>query len=114
VLLGIPLGCYSAIRRNSLFDKVSGVITVGAIAVPSFVVALYALLVFAVWLRWLPAIGAGEQGDLGDQLLHLILPAFAIGLGWVGYLARLVRASMLEVMGENHSAPHAPSACRST
>jgi peptide/nickel transport system permease protein len=102
VLLGIPLGCYSAIRRNSLFDKVSGVITVGAIAVPSFVVALYALLVFAVWLRWLPAIGAGEQGDLGDQLLHLILPAFAIGLGWVGYLARLVRASMLEVLGENH------------
>jgi peptide/nickel transport system permease protein len=102
VLLGIPLGCYSAIRRNSLFDKVSGVITVGAIAVPSFVVALYALLVFAVWLRWLPAIGAGEKGDLGDQLLHLILPAFAIGLGWVGYLARLVRASMLEVLGENH------------
>lgn len=101
VLLGVPLGCYSAIRRNSLFDKLSAVITVGAIAVPSFVVALYALLVFAVWLRWLPAIGAGEAGDLGDQLLHLILPAFAIGLGWVGYLARLVRASMLEVMGEN-------------
>ena len=100
-LLGIPLGCYSAIRRNSFFDKLSGVITVGAIAVPSFVVALYALLIFAVWLRWLPAIGAGEEGDLGDQLLHLILPAFAIGLGWVGYLARLVRASMLEVMGEN-------------
>jgi peptide/nickel transport system permease protein len=102
VLLGIPLGCYSAIHRNSFFDKFSGVITVGAIAVPSFVVALYALLVFAVWLRWLPAIGAGETGDLGDQLLHLILPAFAIGLGWVGYLARLVRASMLEVMGESH------------
>jgi peptide/nickel transport system permease protein len=101
ILLGIPLGCYSAIHRNSAFDKLSGVITVGAIAVPSFVVALYSLLLFAVWLRWLPAIGAGEVGDLGDQLMHLILPAFAIGLGWVGYLARLVRASMLEVMGEN-------------
>ena len=36
-------------------------------------------------LRWLPAIGAGEAGDLGDQLRHLVLPAFAIGLGWVGY-----------------------------
>ncbi len=101
VLIGIPLGCYSAVHRNSVIDKLSGVITVGAIAVPSFVVALYTLLVFAVWLRWLPAIGAGERGDLGDQLLHLILPAFAIGLGWVGYLARLVRASMLEVMGES-------------
>jgi peptide/nickel transport system permease protein len=101
ILLGIPLGCYSAIHRNSAFDQLSGVITVGAIAVPSFVVALYSLLVFAVWLRWLPAIGAGEPGDPGDQLRHLILPAFAIGLGWVGYLARLVRASMLEVMGES-------------
>jgi peptide/nickel transport system permease protein len=101
ILLGIPLGCYSAMHRNSVLDKLSGVITVGAIAVPSFVVALYSLLLFAVWLRWLPAIGAGEPGDLGDQLMHLILPAFAIGLGWVGYLARLVRASMLEVMGEN-------------
>ncbi len=100
VLLGIPLGCYSAVQRNSWFDKLSGVITVGAIAVPSFVVALYTLLLFAVWLRWLPAIGAGEPGDLADQLRHLILPAFAIGLGWVGYIARLVRASMLEVMGE--------------
>jgi peptide/nickel transport system permease protein len=102
IVLGIPLGCYSALHRGSLFDKLSGVITVGAIAVPSFVVALYSLLVFAVWLRWLPAIGAGEPGDPLDQLLHLILPAFAIGLGWVGYLARLVRASMLEVLGENH------------
>jgi peptide/nickel transport system permease protein len=55
-----------------------------------------------VELNWFPAIGAGERGDLGDQLAHLVLPSFAIGLGWVGYLARLVRASMLEVLGENH------------
>ncbi len=102
VLLGIPLGCWSAVRRGSWFDRLSGVISVGAIAIPSFVVALWSLLLFAVALRWLPAIGAGEPGDLGDQLLHLILPAFAIGLGWVGYLARLVRASMLEVLGESH------------
>ena len=49
-----------------------------------------------------PVIGAGKSGDLLDQIWHLILPAFAIGLGWVGYLARIVRASMLEVMGENY------------
>jgi peptide/nickel transport system permease protein len=53
-------------------------------------------------LRWLPAIGGGDPGDLGDQARHLILPAFAVGLGWVGYLARMVRASMLEVMNENY------------
>lgn len=102
VSLGIVLGCFSATHRGDWLDRVIGVVSVSAIAVPSFVVALYSLLVFAVALKWLPAIGAGEAGDLGDQLRHLILPAFAIGLGWVGYIARLVRASMLEVMGENH------------
>jgi peptide/nickel transport system permease protein len=102
VLVGIPLGCYSAIRRNSFLDKLSGVLSVGAISMPSFVVAIYSLLLFAVTLGWLPAIGAGEPGHPLDQLAHLILPAFAVGLGWVGYLARIVRASMLEVMGEPH------------
>jgi peptide/nickel transport system permease protein len=102
IVLGIPLGCYSAIYRNSFIDKLTGVFSVGTIAIPSFVIALYGLLIFAVHLQWLPAIGAGEEGDLWDQIKHLILPAFAIGLGWVGYLARLVRASMLEVLGENH------------
>ncbi len=100
--LGIPLGCYSAIRRGSTIDKLSGIFSVGTITIPSFVVALYSLLIFAVYLKWLPAIGAGRDGDLWDQLQHLILPSFAVGLGWVGYLARLVRASMLEILGENH------------
>jgi peptide/nickel transport system permease protein len=102
ILLGVPLGCYSALRRNTFADKLTGVLSVGAISMPSFIVAIYCLLIFSVSLRWFPAIGAGERGDIGGQLHHLVLPAFAIGLGWVGYLARLVRASMLEVMGENH------------
>ncbi|MES0076708.1 ABC transporter permease [Mesorhizobium sp. M0058] len=101
-LVGIPLGCYSAIRRNSWIDRLTGVLSVGTISIPSFVVAIYALLFFAIQLKWFPVIGAGEQGDLRDQLWHLVLPSFAVGLGWVGYLSRLVRASMLEVMGENH------------
>lgn len=102
MVIGIPLGCFSAIYRNSFLDKLTGVLSVGTIAIPAFVIALYGLLIFAVQLQWLPAIGAGERGDLVDQIKHLILPAFAIGLGWVGYLSRLVRASMLEVLGENH------------
>jgi len=102
IFLGIPMGCYSAIRRNSFMDKLIGLISVGSIAIPSFVVALYALLLFSVKLKWLPAIGVGEAGDLNDILMHLILPAFAVGLGWVGYIARMVRASMLEVLGESH------------
>ncbi len=102
MLIGIPLGCYSALHRNTLADRVTGVISVACITAPSFVVALYSLLIFAVTLKWFPAIGAGDKGDFFDQVSHLVLPAFAIGLSWVGYLSRLVRASMLEVLGENH------------
>jgi len=102
ILLGIPLGCLAALRPNSALDRITGMISVGTIAVPSFVIAIWSLLLFAVTLRWLPAIGAGEPGDLSDQLALLILPAFALGLGWVGYLSRMVRASLLEVMNEDY------------
>ena len=100
--LGILLGAFSADNRNSWLDRVTGVMSVGFIAAPSFVVALYALLFFAVTLGWFPTIGAGEPGDLGSRLYHLALPSFAIGLAWVGYVARIVRASMLEALGENY------------
>lgn len=102
IVIGIPLGAFSAVRPNTFLDRVTGVISVGTIAVPSFLVSIWSLLLFAILLGWFPAIGAGEPGDLADQLSHLVLPAFAVGLGWVGYLARMVRASMLEVMGENY------------
>jgi peptide/nickel transport system permease protein len=101
-LLGIPLGCFSAIKRNSPLDRLTAVMSVAFIAIPSFVIALYLLLWLAVSWRWFPAMGAGASGDIVDQARHLVLPATALGLGWVGYIARLVRASMLEVMEENH------------
>ena len=82
-LLGIPLGCFAAIRRGSLADRVIAVLSVSMIAVPSFVIAIYSLLFFCVHLGWFPTIGAGDPGDLGDQLRHLILPSLAVGLGWV-------------------------------
>ncbi len=102
LLIGVPLGCLSVMRRGTAADAVIGVLSVGVIAVPSFVVAIYSLLLFAVTLRWLPAIGAGEAGDFVGQAKALIMPAAAIALGWIGYIARMVRASMMEVMGEPH------------
>jgi len=102
LLIGVPLGCLSVMRRGTAADAVIGVLSVGVIAVPSFVVAIYSLLVFAVTLRWLPAIGAGEAGDFISQAKALVMPAAAIALGWIGYIARMVRASMMEVMGEPH------------
>ena len=101
-LAGIPLGCLAATRPGSWMDRITGVLSVGTIAVPSFLVSIWSLLLFGLVLGWFPIIGAGEPDDRLDQLHHLVLPSFAVGLGWVGYLARMVRASMLEVMGENY------------
>ncbi|WP_420548099.1 ABC transporter permease [Curvivirga sp.] len=98
--LGILLGAYAAAHPNSLMDRIAAAISVSFVAAPAFVVALLALLVFAVSLKWFPAIGVGE--GFWGRVNHVVLPAFAIGLSWVGYIARLVRASMLEVMGESH------------
>ena len=102
LVLGIALGCLAVVWRGTMIDRVLGILSVSMISVPSFVIALYSLVIFSVWLGWLPAIGAGEKGDFLSQLRAVILPSFAIGITWVGYLARLVRASMLEVM----EAPH--------
>jgi peptide/nickel transport system permease protein len=99
-LLGVGLGCYAAAHPNTWIDRTAAAISVSFIAAPAFVVALLSLLVFAVYLQWFPAIGVGN--GFWDQVHHLVLPSLAIGLSWVGYIARLVRASMLEVMGENH------------
>lgn len=102
LVLGIALGCMAVVWRGTFTDRLLGVLSVSLISVPSFVIAIYALVIFAVWLKWLPAVGAGQPGDYVSQIKAVILPAFALGIGWVGYLARLVRASLLEVMQANH------------
>lgn len=99
-LIGIPIGTYAALHRDGLFDQVSGVVSVSLIAIPPIVIGLYLIVIFAVQLQWLPAIGAGEGP--WEIVLHLILPTLAIGLTWIGYVSRLVRASVIEVLGQNH------------
>lgn len=101
VVIGIPLGCYAATHRGSVLDHVFAFVSVAFIAIPSFVIAIFLLLVFAIWLDWLPVIGGGQAGDWADQARRLILPTVALSLGWIGFIARLVRSSMLETMGEN-------------
>ncbi len=101
-LLGIPLGMLCALRPNGVADRLIGLFSTSVVALPSFLLAIYALIIFAVALRWFPAMGAGEPGDFADQMWHLVLPAFSVGLAWVGYIARLVRASMLDTLQENH------------
>jgi peptide/nickel transport system permease protein len=100
VATGVPLGVYAATHRGSAVDNVLAFVAVGFIAVPSFVIAIFLLLIFAIWLDWLPVLGASRTGALGDELRRMILPTLALALGWIGFIARLVRTSMLEVMGE--------------
>jgi peptide/nickel transport system permease protein len=102
VLVGLPLGVYSATHPDSWLDRVTAVISISFITIPSYVAGLFFLLLFAVQLKVMPAIGVGDKGDPADYVQHLILPAAALAITWVGYLARLVRASLLEVLNETY------------
>lgn len=102
VALGLALGILAARRPGSWLDSGLSLVTVAFITTPSLVVSILLLLVFSLAFRWLPVAGAGEAGHPLDQLRHLVLPCVALALGWIGYIARLVRASLLDVLHEPH------------
>lgn len=102
VAAGVPLGCHAAAHPGSRADRATALASVGFIAIPSFVVAIALLLVFSIWLDWLPVLGTAQQGGAWESVKRLILPAIALGLGWIGYIARLLRASLLEALAEPH------------
>ncbi len=102
VLAGVPLGVYSASHPNSWFDRLTAVLSISFITIPSYVGGLFLLLIFAVRLRLMPALGAGQLSNPADYLRHLALPATALAITWVGYLARLVRTSLLEVLNADY------------
>jgi peptide/nickel transport system permease protein len=101
-LLGIPLGVFSATHPGSWADRITAILSISFITLPSYVVGLFLLLLFAVQLRLMPAMGLGQTGNTGDYVRHLILPAISLAASWVGYLARLVRASVLEILNETY------------
>src|SRR6185295_12159600 len=90
--LGVALGCIAALRPGSRLDTFLGIASVAFITTPSFVVAIFLLLIFSLALHWLPVTGAGDPASLSDRLAHLILPASALAIGWIGYVARMMRA----------------------
>jgi peptide/nickel transport system permease protein len=102
ILLGVPIGVYSATHSDSLFDRILAIVSISFTTIPSYVAGLFLLLIFAVKLHTLPAMGIGRAGDTLDYVKHLILPSIALAITWIGYLGRLVRTSLLEVLNETY------------
>ena len=99
LVLGLLVGIISAVKRNSIADYASMSIAVIGISVPLFVVGPLLMLLFAVKLKWLPTSGwiTGRQG-----LKTLVMPALALSLPYFAYIARLSRASILEVLRSDY------------
>jgi peptide/nickel transport system permease protein len=102
VLVGVPLSVYGARRPDSWADRITAAVSISLITLPPYVAGLLLLILFPVTLHILPAIGAGSFSDPLGYLEHLILPAIALAVGWIGYIARLLRASMLEVLNTSY------------
>ncbi|TNC52420.1 oligopeptide ABC transporter permease OppB [Rubellimicrobium rubrum] len=96
VVLGVALGVLAAIRHNTWVDYLATGSAIGASVLPNFVLAPILVLVFTLWLGWLP--GGGWNGG---QWQYIILPVIALATTYLAAIARITRSSMLEVMNSN-------------
>jgi peptide/nickel transport system permease protein len=95
---GVGLGLLSALRRR--LGAVITVVTSVGLATPSFVAAIVLITVFAVDLKWFPVFGAGT--GFFDRLSHLTLPAVALAISWMAYMAQLTKAAASEELAREH------------
>ena len=100
IAIAIPLGIAQARRRDSLFDYVGSLVALVGLSIPVYFAAMLGVLIFAVWLRWLPAFGSGD--DPLDRLSHLLLPACALALGTIALTSRMTRSAMLETLSTDY------------
>ena len=96
VLVGVSLGVTAAVRHNSWLDYFAVGISIGAQVLPNFVMAPLLVIVFTLWLGWLP--GGGWHGG---QWQYLIMPIIALSTSYMASIARITRSSMLEVLHSN-------------
>ena len=107
LIVGVPLGVYSALRRGSFGSQLVMTASLLGVSLPTFLIGILLILVFAVLLGWLPSFGRGETVALGtwttglltvDGLKHLLLPSLTLSIFQLALILRLVRAEMLEVL----------------
>ena len=102
---GITLGIVSATRPNSLLDRCSAVASLFGASMPVFWLGIVLMVIFSLWLGWLPASGMYAPyggGGLRDLLAHLVLPAVTLAAASITIIARLTRATMLETLGQDY------------
>lgn len=95
VVIGLIVGILSAVKRNSLLDRLGMVSAITALSIPEFWFGLMLMQIFAVQLGWFPTSGSGT-------ISHLILPSLTLGLGVAAIIARFTRSSILEVLREDY------------
>ncbi len=95
VIIGVPIGVLSSLRRNKPSDVLARIFALLGISMPNFWVGLMLILIFSYHLQWLPATGRGT-------IAHLILPSIALGTASAGLITRLMRSTMLEVIGQDY------------
>ena len=105
IVTGIPLGVVAALRRNSPPDFAVAMVSVLGVSVPAFWLGIILILAFSVSLRLLPSSGiasSGNEGDLGDRLQHLIMPALVLSTTVLPYVVRFTRSALLEVLHQDY------------
>lgn len=103
VIVAIPIGVIAAKRRGTYVDRVFMLIAMFGMSLPSFLLGLLLMLVFGVHLNWLPAAGYQPlSAGLWEHLRFMILPATALGMIQAAVIARMTRASMLDILSMNY------------
>ena len=107
-VIGVPMGVYTGIHRNTALSRLFMTVSLVGVSLPTFLLGILLILVFSVWLGWLPSFGRGTVVRLGGWwttgflswggLRALILPSITLGLFQMTLIMRLVRAEMLEVL----------------
>ena len=99
---GIPLGVYSALKRNTAMDYIGRTVSLAGLSIPGFYLGILLMLVFSIKLPLFPVVGGGDLGDLGDNLYHLVLPGMTLGLIMTAYVTRVARSSVLNSLSEDY------------
>lgn len=100
-IIGIPLGVWAAIRKNTIIDYLSRIIALAGFSFPAFYLGVLLLLVFSIHLGWFPVLHQIREGTIGEHIYKLTLPALSLGLIQASYVTRLTRSSMLEALNED-------------